>query len=115
MEQDRMPRLMIGSDLLVLSGHDFAPLFGADAHFDERPPDILLDNIGTVRGRRVDCRLIHKVLEICSRKTGRRLGDLSEVNIIPDRLVPDMYFEDLLPSAHIGHSHTYLAVEASRS
>ena len=76
MEQDRMTRLVIRRDLLLLLGYDAALLLRTDPHLDKGSSDVILLDKGTVFFGGLYRRFIQKIFEISPREACRRLRHL---------------------------------------
>ena len=62
MKEYRMPRLMIGRNFFLFFGNYAALLFRTDSHLDKRFLNIFLLHENPFVHRRVDCRLVQKIL-----------------------------------------------------
>ena len=62
-----------------------------------------------------DGGFIHQVLQIRAGKSGSRLCHLLKINIIPDRFVSGVYFQDLFSALDIRSSDNDLSVKTTRT
>ena len=115
MEQDRVPRLVVGSDALLLLRDDAAVFLRSDPDPDERLLDVLLLQEDSLLLRGQDRCLIHQILQVCPGKSRRRAGHRAKIHVIRQGLLSGMYLENLQPASDIGAADMHLPVESSRS
>ena len=115
MEQNGMACLVIGSDLFLFFGNNLASLLCSDANFNKGMLDVLLHNIAATVSGSHDRRLVQKVFQVCTCKSGCGLSDLSQIHILAKRLILGMNPKDLLTSLHIRTSDCHLTVKTSRT
>ena len=79
MEEDRMARLMIGCDLLLLLGNHTALLLGTNTYLDKCAVNIRLLHINTLFLCCKNRRLVHQILQICAGKSCCRACNLFQI------------------------------------
>ena len=114
-EQDRVARLVVGRDALILFRDHPAVLLRADPHFNKRLVDIVLHQELSPRLGRIDRGLIHEVLQIRSGKAGCRLGDPVQIHILSQGLLLRVHAQNLLAALYVRLPHRHLAVKTARA
>ena len=111
----RMARLMVGRELLLLVGHGHRATLGAHQHlvlgvFEVGHGDqALADARGAQRG------LVHQVGKVGAREARRATRQHARIDVRRQRHLAHVDLEDLLAAADVGVGHDDLAVEAART
>ena len=115
MEQDRMTRLVVCSNLLLFLRDDTALLLCADANLNKCAVDIALADKAAVFLCRKNGGLIHKVFQISSGKAGGCLCHTGQVYVFSKRFFLGMNLKDLHAALHIRTAYCNLTVKTSRT
>ena len=110
-----MARLVIGGVALLFLGHDHGAPLGAHHDLVLGALEFLHGHRALVAARREQRRLVHQIREIRAGKARRAARDDRRLDVVAERHLAHVHFEDLLAAAHVGQRHDHLAVEAARA
>ena len=109
-----MAGLVIGGIALLLFGHDHGAALGAHHDLVLGALELLHGHRALVAARREQGGLVHQVREIGARKARGAARDDRGLDVVAERHLAHVHFEDLFAAAHIGQRHHDLAVETAR-
>ena len=112
---DGVARLMIGGQLPFMLRNDTAALFRPGNDLDHCILHVLHGDGAAVALRRQQCAFVHQILKISAGEAGRRLGNGRKIDIVCQRLVLGVDFENVLAAAPVGRADVDLPVEAARA
>ena len=112
---DGVARLMIGGQLPFMLRNDTAALFRPGNDLDHCILHVLHGDGAAVALRRQQRAFVHQILKIGAGEAGRRLGDGGKIDIVCQRLVLGVDFENVLAAAPVGRADVDLPVEAARA
>ena len=110
-----MTGLVIGGVALLFLGHDHGAALGAHHDLVLGALELLHGHRALVAARREQRRLVHQVGQIGARESRGAARDDRGLDVVAERHLAHVHFEDLLAAAHIGQRHDHLAVEAART
>ena len=115
MEANRVSRLMVGGQALVLLGDDVALLLHTHNHLEQGLLDLLLRDQLLVAAGCQQRRLIEQVLEICTGEACGRLGNIRKLDVRIKLFVARMHLEDRLATLDVRCANIDLTVKAART
>ncbi len=110
----RVPHLVVCDALPLLLVEPPALAFRASDAFFDSLFDVLVGNGFGLSARGQKSRLVQRVGQIGAGKTGRRLGDRTELDIVGQRFVAGVNLQDRFAADQVGRVDDHLTIKAAR-
>src|SRR5215211_1666199 len=112
---ERVAHLVERRHPALLLGHDAGLLLRARDHAHDPLLQLEVVDLALALPGGEQSGLVHEVLEIGARESGRLPGQHVEVDLLRERLAARVHLEDLLPALAVGAVDHDLAIEAARA
>src|SRR5215211_3714403 len=112
---ERVAHLVERRHPALLLGHDAGLLLRARDHAHDPLLQLEVVDLALALAGGEQSGLVHEVLEVGARESGRLPGQHVEVDLLRERLAARVHLEDLLPALAVGAVDHDLAIEAARA